>query len=88
MQNLSSATTTEWFATLHLRNRAEVQVILHLGARARDDIHMPIDVDDPAQLLQWLGNDRATVRFRDAADIHARGAAFQALLQRWIAFVR
>jgi hypothetical protein len=86
--NAPSFRTTEWFATLHLRNRDEVQVILHLGAKARADIRTQIDVDDPGKLLQWLGNDRATAKFRDAADIRARGTAFQALLRRWIEFVR
>lgn len=79
--NAPSFRTSEWFATIHLRARDGVQVILHRGAKRRDDA---VAIADPAALLQWLGADRASVTFRDAADIEARGAALAELVRRWI----
>jgi hypothetical protein len=81
--NAPSFRTTEWFATFHLRAKAGLQVILHLGARARGG--PDIAFDDP--LLVWLGKDRASVAFRDAADVAAKREALSALIRRWIEHV-
>lgn len=72
----------EHFATLHLRDPAQVQVILHLGAKKRADA--AVHVDDPAELLTWLGPERASVRFTDVVQLRARHAAFVAILRQWI----
>ncbi|AWM36207.1 hypothetical protein GobsT_60180 [Gemmata obscuriglobus] len=83
--NAPSFRTTEWFATFHLRAKAGVQMILHLGAKARAGDG--ITVVDPGGLLTWLGKDRASVTFADAADVAAKREAFAALIRRWIAHV-
>jgi len=83
--NAPSFRTSEWFATFHLRARDGVQVILHLGAKKRD-APAPA-VADPEGLLEWLGPDRASVEFRDPADVEARGPAFAVLVRRWIEYV-
>jgi len=44
-------------------------------------------IDDPGQLLTWLGKDRATIVFRDLDDLTARRAAFERLLRSWITYV-
>lgn len=84
--NAPSFHTTEYFATMHLRAKQGVQVILHLGAKARKDLDS-MEIADPAGMLEWLGKDRATVKFADMNDIRARRDAFQALLREWIAYV-
>lgn len=81
--NAPSFRTTEWFATFHLRAKAGVQVILHLGAKARGG--PDIAFEDP--LLTWLGKDRATVTFRDMGDIEAGKDALAGLIRRWIGHV-
>ncbi|MEZ4701075.1 MAG: DUF1801 domain-containing protein [Rhodothermales bacterium] len=83
--NSLSFRTTEWFATVHLRAKTGVQLILHLGARVREQ--PGITIADPAGLLTWLGKDRASVTFRDLADIQAREDAFSELIRAWIGFV-
>ena len=80
--NAPSFRTTEWFATFHLRAKARVMVILHLGAKARAGDG--ITVADPAGLLTRLGKDRASVTFADESDVAAKGEAFAALIRRWI----
>lgn len=82
--NAPSFRTSEYFATFHLRAKPGVQIILHLGAKSRGDAAPPVVIDDPTSLLEWLGKDRASVKFRDAADVEAKRAAFVAILRRWI----
>ncbi len=86
--NAPSFRTSEWFATFHLRAKEGVQVILHSGAKKRDDPAAVAATADPEGLLEWLAADRAIVKFRDLADVEARGPAFAALLREWIAHVR
>lgn len=83
--NTLSFKTHEYFATIHLRAKEGVQLILHLGAKKRENAK--VLVDDPAGLLKWLDPARATIVFRDAADLASRGAAFAAIVRQWIRFV-
>ncbi|HEU4324177.1 MAG TPA: DUF1801 domain-containing protein [Roseiflexaceae bacterium] len=85
--NAPSFHTTEHFATFHLRAKEGVQVVLHLGAKVRDTATSGIAVADPQGLLEWRSGDRATVTFRDLADVEARGAAFAAIIRQWITHV-
>ncbi len=85
--NAPSFSTSEHFATFHLRNKAGVQVVLHLGAKPRPDTGMRDAINDPLGLLQWRGADRATVSFRDLQEIEAKQAAFADIIRQWIAFV-
>lgn len=79
--------TTEYFATFHLRAKDGVQLILHLGAKVRDTAVTGLHVPDPAGLLTWLANDRASVTFSDLAEINAKRIAFQELVRAWLACV-
>ena len=85
--NAPSFRTSEWFATFHLRAKDGVQVILHFGAKVRDKSTARAAVADPDVLLEWLGTDRASVKFRDAADVEAKRSAFAAVLRQWIEHV-
>ncbi|HET7233800.1 MAG TPA: DUF1801 domain-containing protein [Longimicrobium sp.] len=86
--NAPSFRTGEWFATFHLRAKDGVQVILHTGAKKRDDLAAGMAVADPDGLLQWLSADRATVKFRDLDDVKAKRAAFAAVIREWIRYVQ
>ena len=86
--NAPSFRTTEHFATLHLRAKDGVQVILHRGARKRDDAGFSADaIDDPDGLLEWLAADRATVKFRNREEMDARRSAFVGIVRQWIRYV-
>ena len=85
--NAPSFRTTEYFATIHLRQKSGVGVILHLGAKARAVPPQGLSVDDPAKLLTWLGKDRALVAFESLADFKAKKAAFERVVRRWITYV-
>jgi hypothetical protein len=85
--NAPSFATTEHFATFHLRTQSGIQVVRHLGAKPQPDSGLRAAVSDPTGLLQWRGPDRATVGFRDLADVQAKAAAFAQIIQQWVAFV-
>ncbi len=77
--------TSEHFATLHLRMKVGLGLILHLGAKVRDIQSVP--VEDPGGLLQWLAKDRALVAFPGLEEIQARQVALEGLIRQWIRFV-
>jgi hypothetical protein len=85
--NAPSYRTSDWFATTHLRARQGVQIILHFGAKKRDGFAPRAAIADPASLLDWLADDRASARFRDMADIEAKQSAFTAVIRQWIEHV-
>jgi hypothetical protein len=85
--NAPSFRTTQYFATVNLRAKGGVGLVLHLGAKVRETAQTGIDVPDPSGLLTWLANDRATVVFKDAPDVAARGPALVSLLRVWIRYV-
>ncbi|WNG28586.1 DUF1801 domain-containing protein [Cystobacter fuscus] len=85
--NAPSFRTEEYFATFQLRAKDGVQIILHLGAKKRDNLGSGIDIADPESLLEWLATDRASVRFRDMKDIDAKGSAFTSVIRQWIQWV-
>jgi hypothetical protein len=84
--NAPSFHTTEYFATFHLRAKAGVQLILHLGAKVRDNT-TGMTIADPQSLLTWLAKERASISFHDLAEIRAQQTAFQALIRAWIVHV-
>jgi hypothetical protein len=82
--NAPSFRTSEWFATFQLRAKAGVQIILHLGAKKRLGFDKG-EIADPAALLEWLGPDRASVKFHDLEHIDATRSDFVELLRQWVA---
>ena len=82
--NAPSFRTSEYFATMHLRAKDGVQVILHLGAKTRNGAAPGVAIADPESLLAWLAKDRASATFRDLRDIDARRSAFAEIIRQWI----
>ncbi len=85
--NAPSFRVGEYFATINLREKQGVGVVLHFGAKVRDVAAGQESIADPDKLLKWLAKDRATVGFAGKDDIAARKPAFQAVLRQWIRFV-
>ncbi len=83
--NAPSFRTTEYFATTHLRAKAGVGLILHLGAKVRDIASIPID--DPQGLLKWIAKDRAMFIFATSAELQARQSALASIVRQWITYV-
>src|SRR5262245_35945740 len=73
--NSPSFRVQEWFATINIRKDA-VHVILHLGAKVKDNSTGGLTIDDPAGLLEWLAKDRAAVKFSDLRAVKSGRASF------------
>jgi hypothetical protein len=84
--NAPSFRTSEWFATFQLRAKGEVQLILHLGAKKRPEL-AKLEIADPASLLEWLGPERASVKFRDREHIDRTRSDFVEIVRQWVAHV-
>jgi len=85
--NSPSFRTTEYFATVNLREKNGVGIILHLGAKVRDVAAGGIAIDDSQKLLKWLAPDRAMIVFKDMHDFTAKEEAFAAIIRSWVTFV-
>lgn len=85
--NAPSFRTGEYFATVNLREKTGLGLILHLGAKAREIGPEGLNIDDAAKQLRWLGKDRAMLVFKDLQDFEQRRAGFEALMRSWIACV-
>lgn len=81
--NAPSFATTEHFATFHLRAKAGVQLVLHLGAKGRKDVDMRTLIRAPTLELDWRGPDRAIVTVRDAAHLATIRAELARVLLAW-----
>jgi hypothetical protein len=79
--------TTEYFATMNLREKKGIGLILHLGAKVREIAPEGLRIEDPQKLLRWLAPDRATIVFRDLGHLEAEKADFQAVIRDWILHV-
>lgn len=84
--NSLSFQTTEWFATVNLRSRDSVQLVMHLGAKA-GKVAPAEAIPDPKELLKWLGKDRALATLGSGAQLKAVLPAFKAIVKAWIRYV-
>ena len=82
--NAPSFRTTEYFATVNLRAKEGIQVVMHLGAKVKELPAGGVRIEDPAGMLKWLGKDRAVVAFADAAEVTRNTAVLQEIVRAWI----
>lgn len=81
--NAPSFALSDHFATLNLRAKSGIQLVLHLGAKPRTDLDMRKLVVAPAGLLEWKGPDRAVVAILDGAHLKRIGPALGRVVKRW-----
>ena len=71
-------------ATFRLQPGDRLQLVLHRGAKPRDDTD-GFRFDDPTGTVEWVTADRGVVTFRDLTDVEARSDAVVDLVNRWVA---
>jgi hypothetical protein len=82
--NSPSFRVDDYFATINLHSKTVVRVILHKGAKVKDNTTAEPQLSDPKKLLEWPARDRAVVKFFDMADITAKRAAFEKIVNQWV----
>jgi len=70
--------------TMMLHKKDRVCLILHAGARPKEDKKAPPLYTDDTELLEWNSNIRATITFFDVTDFLAKRNLFRKAVKRWI----
>ena len=83
--NAPSFHTSQHFATMRLHGKSGLQLILHLGAGTQAIPRGAID--DPEQLLRWLGPDRACVELGAPGSVSRLAPALRAIVRQWLRHV-
>lgn len=76
---------TDWFTTVNLRSKDVIQLVMHTGAKAKDNPKLKIP--DENGLLVWLAKDRALATLGAGKTLRANAKAFQAIVKAWIRYV-
>ena len=76
---------TDWFATVNLRSKDVVQLVMHTGAKTKDNPKLKIP--DESGLLVWLAKDRALATLGAGKTLKANAKAFEAIVKAWIKYV-
>jgi hypothetical protein len=70
--------------TIMLHKKDRVNLILHTGARPKEDKKAPHLYTDDTELLEWNSNIRATISFIDLTDFLSKRNLFKKAVKRWI----
>ena len=81
--NAPSFSTADHFATFHLRSKAGVQLVLHLGAKPKRAVDMREVIGEVDELLEWKGPDRAVVTVRNAAHLRRIKPQLARVVRAW-----
>lgn len=81
-------TTGVFFATVNIhgsKKRADsVLLVLHQGAKSKAGGPSAKAIRDPGGLLEWMGEDRAVVRFADLDEVREKERHLQDIVRQWI----
>ena len=70
--------------TLLLHKKDTVGLILHTGAKPKEDKKAPRLYDDSTVLLDWNSNIRATISFASVDDFLAKRDVFKQAVRTWV----
>ena len=76
---------TDWFATVNLRSTTTIQLVMHTGAKAKDN--PKLNTPDENGLLVWLAKDRALATLGSGKTLKTNAKAFEAIVKAWIKYV-
>lgn len=70
--------------TIMLHKKDSVRLILHTGAKPKEDKKAPRLYEDSTELLEWNSNIRATISFVDIADFLSKRELFKKAVKHWL----
>ena len=73
-----------WFATLNMHRKGMLLVVLHQGAKVKDNSTVGMRISDDTKLLEWVAKERCLVKFYGLDDIKAKENAFKAVIKQWV----
>lgn len=70
--------------TFMLHKKDRVGLILHTGAKPKEDKKAPHLYTDDTELLEWNSNIRATITFADCDEFSSKRDLFKKAVERWV----
>lgn len=70
--------------TFNLFNEEKVRIVIHAGAKRKEDKKSPPIFNDESGLLKWNSDIRATIEFGDIDDIHKKKKAIIKIIRKWL----
>jgi len=70
--------------TIMLHKKDSVGLILHTGAKPKEDKKAPHLYEDSTGLLEWNSNIRATITLVDIPDFFAKRNLFKKAVKQWL----
>jgi uncharacterized protein YdhG (YjbR/CyaY superfamily) len=70
--------------TVMLHKKDRVGLILHTGAKPKEDKKAQRLYEDSTRLLEWNSNIRATILFVDMTDFLSKRSLFKKAVKQWI----
>ena len=75
-----------WFATLNVRTKAGVTLVLHHGAVGRPESTVKSAITDPLKLLKWHSADRASIALISDDVVNQHHVALAEIINHWATF--
>lgn len=70
--------------TFNVRDDA-ILLIFHRGAKVKDSTGAGRLIEDPTGLLQWITDDRATIKLTSEGEVDQKSSYLKKVIQLWIA---
>ncbi|WP_169085010.1 DUF1801 domain-containing protein [Paenibacillus sp. PL91] len=70
--------------TFNLQGKGFFRIIFHSGAKVKDNAVKRQSFNDATELLEWVADDRAFVKFTDMEDVQAKKDKLVEVISRWL----
>lgn len=81
--NAPSFKLEDHFATFKVHPPRSIQLVLHTGAKVKDN--KAFTIDDPDGLLKWPAKDRCLLTLESGAALKFQRASVRRILKQWVA---
>jgi hypothetical protein len=58
--------------------------VLHRGAKVKEKIDLRPLFENVQGLLEWVANDRATIKFKDMKDVEGKRELLKEVVMKWV----
>lgn len=82
--NSPSYKATDHFATINVHGQDCLRLILHKGAKVKDNATKEMKIEDPDGLLKWLARDRAMLTFDKNRSVQSHRKSIELILRDWM----
>ncbi|WP_255570460.1 DUF1801 domain-containing protein [Cohnella sp. CFH 77786] len=70
--------------TFNLHGNGFFRLVLHRGAKAKESVNLNPNFEDVQGFMEWVANDRATIKFTGIKDVEAKRELLKEVVKRWV----